>query len=76
MSGVSCQGQRIFDGNLVETGKLVYVKVVNEQALSKAMVVWLEDGGGLRSEPTSPTYENLVTTLTWGKEYLELMDIT
>jgi hypothetical protein len=26
--------------------------------------------------PTSSTYENLVTTLTWGKETLELEDVT
>jgi hypothetical protein len=30
----------------------------------------------LNSLPTSPTYENLVTTLTWGKESLELEDVT
>ena len=85
---------------MAETGKSVYVKVVDEQALSKVVVVRIEDGGGLGSEPThqfvqsgnrqfervnvkfedkdkalmllnslptSPTYENLITTLTWGK---------
>jgi hypothetical protein len=30
----------------------------------------------LNSLPTSSTYENLVTTLTWGKETLELEDVT
>jgi hypothetical protein len=30
----------------------------------------------LNSLPTSSTYENLVTTLTWGKETLDLEDIT
>jgi hypothetical protein len=30
----------------------------------------------LNSLPTSTTYENLVTTLTWGKESLELEDVT
>ena len=30
----------------------------------------------LNSLPTSFTYENLVTTLTWGKESLELEDVT
>jgi hypothetical protein len=30
----------------------------------------------LNSLSTSPTYENLVTTLTWGKESLELDDVT
>jgi hypothetical protein len=30
----------------------------------------------LNSLPTSSTYENLVTTLTWGKETLELKDVT
>jgi hypothetical protein len=30
----------------------------------------------LNSLPTSPTYENLVTTLTWQKETLELEDVT
>jgi hypothetical protein len=30
----------------------------------------------LNSLPTSPTYENLVTTLTWQKEALELEDVT
>ena len=30
----------------------------------------------LNSLPTSSTYENLVTTPTWGKESLELKDIT
>jgi len=30
----------------------------------------------LNSLPTSTTYENLVTTLTWGKESLELEDGT
>jgi hypothetical protein len=29
----------------------------------------------LNSLPTSSTYENLVTTLTWGKETLELEDV-
>jgi hypothetical protein len=38
--------------NLVEIGKSVYVKVVDEQALSKAAVVRLEDGGWLRFEST------------------------
>ena len=42
----------MFGDNLVETRKSVYVKVVDEQALSKAMVVRLEDGRGLESEPT------------------------
>jgi hypothetical protein len=37
---------------LVETGKLVYVKVVDKQSLSKAAVVRLEDGEGLGFEPT------------------------
>jgi hypothetical protein len=93
---------------LVETGKSVYVKVIDEQALSKVAIVRLEDGGDsdlsqhinvfnqiigdlkrvdvkfeskdkalmlLNSLPTSPTYENLVTTLTWGKESLELDNI-
>ena len=30
----------------------------------------------LNSLPISSTYENLVTTLTWGKETLELEDVT
>ena len=30
----------------------------------------------LNSLPTSSTYENLVTTLTWGKESLELENVT
>jgi hypothetical protein len=30
----------------------------------------------LNSLPTSSTYENLVTNLTWGKETLELEDVT
>ena len=30
----------------------------------------------LNSLPTSPMYENLVTTLTWGKETIELKDVT
>jgi hypothetical protein len=30
----------------------------------------------LNSLPTSSTYENLVTTLTWGKEALELEGVT
>jgi hypothetical protein len=30
----------------------------------------------LNSLPTSSTYENLVTTLTWGKKTLELEDVT
>jgi hypothetical protein len=30
----------------------------------------------LNSLPTSYTYENLVTTLIWGKETLELDDVT
>jgi hypothetical protein len=30
----------------------------------------------LNSLPASTTYENLVTTLTWGKESLELEDVT
>jgi hypothetical protein len=30
----------------------------------------------LNSLPTSSTYENLVTTMTWGKETLELEDVT
>jgi hypothetical protein len=30
----------------------------------------------LNSLPTSPTYENLVTTLTWEKKTLELEDVT
>jgi len=30
----------------------------------------------LNSLPTSTMYENLVTTLTWGKESLELEDVT
>jgi hypothetical protein len=30
----------------------------------------------LNSFPTSSTYENLVTTLTWGKQTLELEDVT
>jgi hypothetical protein len=30
----------------------------------------------LNSLPTSSTYENLVTILTWGKETLELEDVT
>jgi hypothetical protein len=30
----------------------------------------------LNSLPTSSTYENLVTTLIWGKETLELEDVT
>jgi hypothetical protein len=37
-------------GSLVETRKFVYVKVDDKQALSKEVVVWLEDGGGLESE--------------------------
>jgi hypothetical protein len=49
---VSCHGRRIFGDSLVKTGKSVYVKVVEEQALSKAAVVRLEDSRGLRSEPT------------------------
>jgi hypothetical protein len=30
----------------------------------------------LNSLPTSSTYENLITTLTWGKKALELEDVT
>ena len=30
----------------------------------------------LNSLPTSSMYDNLVTTLTWGKETLELEDVT
>jgi hypothetical protein len=37
---------------LVETEKSVYVKVVDKQALSKVVVVWLNDGRGLKSKPT------------------------
>jgi hypothetical protein len=37
---------------LVETGKLVYVKVINEQAQSKIAVVLFEDDGGFGYEPT------------------------
>jgi hypothetical protein len=40
------------DGTFVETEESVYVQVVNEQALSKLEVVRLEDGGGLKFEPT------------------------
>jgi hypothetical protein len=43
---------RISGSSLVETGKSVYVKVVDEQTLSKAVVVRLENGGGLIFEPT------------------------
>ena len=93
---------------MVETGKSVYVKVIDKQALSKAMLydlkmeesldlshhinvfnkvignlkkvdVKFEDKDKalmlLNSLSTSPTYENLVTTLTWGKETLELEDV-
>jgi hypothetical protein len=44
--------RRISDGNLVEIEKSVYVKVIDEQALSKETVVRLEDGEGLEFEPT------------------------
>jgi hypothetical protein len=37
---------------LVEIGKSVNVKVIGEQALSKAAVARLEDGGRLESKPT------------------------
>jgi hypothetical protein len=93
---------------LVETGKLIYIKVIDKQALSKAVVIRLKDGGWLGFEPThqyvnqiigdlkrvdvkfededkalmllnslstSSTYENLVTTLIWEKETLELEDV-
>jgi hypothetical protein len=45
-------GRRISGGSLVETRKSLYVKVIDEQALSKVAVVWLEDGGGFEFEPT------------------------
>jgi hypothetical protein len=49
-------------GNL----KKVNVKFEDED---KALIL-------LNSLPTSSTYENLITTLTWGKKTLELEDVT
>jgi hypothetical protein len=48
--------------------KKVYVKFEDEDE-DKALML-------LNSLPTFSTYENLVTTLTWGKATLELKDVT
>jgi hypothetical protein len=43
---------------LVETGKPIYVQVVDEQALSKVVVELAEDGGRLRFEPTHQSIQS------------------
>jgi hypothetical protein len=51
---------------IIDDLKRVDVKFKDED---KALIL-------LNSLPTSSTYENLVTTLTWGKETLKLEDVT
>jgi hypothetical protein len=62
---VSCHGRKISDGTLVEIGKSIYVKVINEQALSKAVVVQLEDARGLESKLT---HQHVQSSNQWFEE--------
>ena len=74
--------QRLYDLKMAEGSDLsqhinVFNQVINDL---KRVDVKFEDEDKvlmlLNSLPTSPMYENSVTTLTWGKEIMELEDDT
>ena len=67
-------GLKIAEGSDLSQHINVFNQIISD--LKRVDVKFEDKDKALNSLPTSSTYENLVTTLTWGKETLELEDVT
>ncbi|KAE8731151.1 hypothetical protein F3Y22_tig00002840pilonHSYRG00482 [Hibiscus syriacus] len=71
---VSCHASVISRRNLEEVGKSVYVQILKEKTVSKAVTD--EDRAMILLCSLPPFYEHMVTTLTYRKETINVEEIT
>uniref|UniRef100_A0A2N9IR91 CCHC-type domain-containing protein n=1 Tax=Fagus sylvatica TaxID=28930 RepID=A0A2N9IR91_FAGSY len=73
-SHVRCHGGELNCRDLVESREKIYVQIPHEQTASKAKVD--EDKAMMLLTSLPASYEHLVTTLLYGKETLELEEVS